>query len=475
MSISRRLFLRQSAAISTAFAALPVLANCSPSPTAEYINQVVGFGPLKRDRNGLFDLPDGFDYVTFSDAGETMDDGLLVPGLHDGMACFEGPDNLLTLVRNHELQPSDLDLSPFGANVERINRIDQTKLYDFTSDGAPHLGGTTTLHIDPETRQVVRQFLSLAGTERNCAGGATPWGSWITCEETLSRAGEGGRLDHGWAFEVDAKATGLVDPVPLRSMGRFSREAVAIDPNTSIVYQTEDNRPSLITRFIPDHPGELWRTGRVQALAIRGRPGVNTWNWPDGEEVIEIGVPMAVDWIEVTGTDNPDNDIADRAVARGAANFTRGEGMWFGENEVFFCCTDGGPAKIGQIWRYRPSRFEGYAQEREAAGELTLLFETTDARLLEKCDNITVAPWGDLIVVEDGPEEQYIRGVTPQGNIYTLGKNASRDSSGSYSEITGPCFSPDGSLLFFNVQNGPGRTFAVRGPWAQRSLAPVSS
>lgn len=475
MNLSRRLFLRQSAAISTAFAAVPILASCNQTSATGYINEIAGFGPLKRDRNGLFDLPEGFDYVTFSDTGETMDDGLLVPGDHDGMACFQGPGDVITLVRNHELGPDELDLSPFGANHERINRIDRSKLYDFTPDGAPHLGGTTTVHFDPVTRQVVRQFLSLAGTEDNCAGGPTPWGSWISCEETRARAGEGGRLDHGWAFDVDATATGLVDPVPLRSMGRFNREAVAVDPTTGIVYQTEDDRPSLITRFIPDHPGELWRSGRLQALVIRGREGVNTWNWPDSTDRIEVGVPMAVDWVDVRGTDNPDNTLAERTIARGAANFTRGEGMWFGLNEVFFCCTDGGPAQIGQIWRYRPSRFEGYAQERETAGELTLLHQSGNAQILEKCDNITVAPWGDLIVVEDGDEEQYIRGVTPQGNVYTLGRNASRDSSGEYSEITGPCFSPDGSLLFFNVQNGPGRTFAVRGPWAQRSLVPVSS
>jgi len=86
-----------------------------------------------------------------------------------------------------------------------------------------------------------------------------------------------------------------------------------------------------------------------------------------------------------------------------------------------------------------------------------------------------VAPWGDLIVVEDGDGEQYIRGVTPGGEVYTIGRNASPDERGEYSEITGPCFSPDATTLFFNVQNGPGRTFAVRGPWAQRSLSPASA
>lgn len=474
MSFSRRSFLRQGAAVSTAFTALPLLASCSRAAPQGYLNQVEGFGPLRADPRGLFDLPDGFDYVTFSETGEAMDDGLLTPGAHDGMACFAGPDNMVTLVRNHELSTDDRGRSPFGQNAERIGRIDAARIYDRLSDGDPFLGGTTTVHVDLQTRQVVRQFLSLAGTERNCAGGPTPWNSWISCEETLIRAGQGGAHDHGYAFEVPASATGLVDPVPLRSMGRFQREAVAVDPQTGIVYQTEDDRPSLITRFLPDHPGELWRSGRVQALAVRGRPGLNTYNWPDSPETIQPGVAMPADWIDLDAINNPDNDLAERGVAGGAAAFTRGEGMWFGRGEVFFCCTDGGPEQIGQIWRYRPSRFEGYDQERQSPGELTLMVQSSDVRLLEKCDNITVAPWGDLIVVEDGAEEQYIRGVTPQGRIYTIGRNASSNSFGRYSEITGPCFSPDATTLFFNVQNGPGRTFAVRGPWAQRSSSPVS-
>ena len=474
MTLSRRHFLTRTAAVSAAFSAFPALSGCGPRTVDGHQNQVEGFGALKRDVRGLFDLPEGFSYSTLSETGDVMDDGLLVPGDHDGMAAFPGPDGLVTLVRNHELRPEETGLSPFGPNAERLARIDVSRLYDRTEAGAPQLGGTTTLHVDPQSGRVARQFLSLAGTENNCAGGPTPWGSWISCEETLTRAGEGARLDHGFAFEVPADHRGLVEPTPLRGLGRFKHEACAVDPATGIVYQTEDDRPSLITRFLPDHPGELWRAGRLQALAIQGRPGASTYNWGESEP-IAVGESLPVAWLDLEAIHNPENDLAVRAVAAGAAAFTRGEGMWFGEREVFFCCTDGGPERIGQIWRYRPSRFEGYAQEREAPGELTLLFESTSAAVMEKCDNITVAPWGDLIVVEDGDGEQYIRGVTPGGEVYTIGRNASPDETGDYSEITGPCFSPDGTTLFFNVQNGPGRTFAVRGPWARRSLSPVSA
>ncbi|MEQ8405280.1 MAG: DUF839 domain-containing protein [Oceanicaulis sp.] len=474
MTLSRRRFLTRTAAVSAAFSGLPALSACAARTEDGYKNQVEGYGALMRDPRGLFDLPEGFSYATLSETGDVMDDGLLVPGDHDGMAAFAGPDGLVTLVRNHELRPHETELSGFGPNAERLARIDASRLYDRTDDGAPQLGGTTTLHVDAESGRVVRQFMSLAGTENNCAGGPTPWGSWVSCEETLTRAGEGAELDHGYAFEVPADHQGLVEPTPLRGLGRFKHEACAVDPGTGVVYQTEDDRPSLFTRFLPDHPGELWRSGRLQALAVQGRPGVNTYNWGEAER-IDVGQSLPAAWIDLEAVHNPENDLAVRAIAAGAAAFTRGEGMWFGEREVFFCCTDGGPERIGQIWRYRPSRFEGYAQEREAPGELTLLFESASASVLEKPDNITVAPWGDLIVVEDGDGEQYIRGVTPGGEVYTIGRNASPDDTGEYSEITGPCFSPDGTTLFFNVQNGPGRTFAVRGPWARRSLSPASA
>jgi len=472
MSLSRRRFLTQAAAVSTAFAAWPLLNGRAFAEQSGYINQIQGYGPLVQDPNGLFDLPAGFDYVTFSDTGEEMSDGLLVPADHDGMAAFAGlEDGQAILVRNHELSPDQIEESPFGTDLARLPQTDVRKFYDHTDNGLTYVGGTTTVHVDLATRRVVREFLSLCGTARNCAGGPTPWGSWITCEESLDQAGPGyGREDHGYAFEVPASAMGLVQATPLRAMGRFNREAVATDPRTGIVYQTEDDRPSLITRYLPDAPGELHQGGRVQALAITGRPGVNTNNWPDNPERITVGESMAVHWVDVDGVDNPHNDLASRLIDQGAANFTRGEGMWFGEGEVFFCCTDGGPERIGQVWRYRPSRQEGQSGERDTPGQLTLLFETVDQRIMEKCDNITVAPWGDLVIVEDGDAEQFIRGVTPEGRVYTIGRNADPRNGRGYSEITGPCFSPDGSTLFFNVQNGPGRTFAVQGPWRERSL-----
>lgn len=458
MSLSRRVFLRNALATSTAFAGLPLLARAQTADETGYLNQITGYGELVTDTASLFDLPPGFSYTVISSAGDEMDDGLLAAGDFDGMGCFAREDGLITLVRNHELTALEIDKSAFGPEEERLDRIDRSRIHDWTVDGHPHLGGTSHLVLDPQTLEIRHHYMSLAGTMNNCAGGITPWGSWITCEETELPVGDGAQVEHGYCFEVPADATGLVTPVPLKAMGRFRHEAIAVDPDSGIVYQTEDKWGlSLFYRFIPDVPGQLAEGGRLQALALRGRPGVDLRNWELAE--MAAGDWADVEWVDMEDVEAPEADLAVRGHAAGAARFTRGEGMWWGDGECYFACTDGGPARIGQIWRYQPGA---------DGGRLQLFVESTDPAVMEKCDNICVAPWGDLIVVEDGDAEQYIRGVTPEGQVYTIGRNAASGPDGEKSEICGPCFSPDGSTLFFNVQRWPGRTFAVRGPWQDR-------
>ncbi|MFW6089764.1 MAG: alkaline phosphatase PhoX, partial [Gemmatimonadota bacterium] len=309
---------------------------------------------------------------------------------------------------------------------------------------------------------VISQHLSLAGTLRNCAGGPTPWNSWITCEESVVGPTDTFARAHGWAFEVPASAVpGLTAPRPIEGMGRFYREAVAVDPASGVVYQTEDRDDGLLYRFVPEVPGDLHAGGRQQALVARERAGLDTRNW--GSSRVDVGTRTAVDWIDLEDIDSPVDDLRRRGFGRGAARFARGEGMWYGNEAVYFACTNGGSARLGQIWKYTPSPAEGTPGEVDEPGTLELFLESDSVSVLENADNLTVASWGDLFVCEDGRGEQFLIGVTPEGETYRFGRNAA-----SGSELAGATFSPDGSTLFLNIQDD-GLTLAITGPWERRS------
>ena len=348
MNTSRRSFLHTSLA-TLAFSGLRRYVEAQPTQAA--IGRG-GYGPLKTDPNHILDLPEGFQYRVISRTGETMSDGLLVPGAHDGMATFPGPRGATILVRNHELSVDSFSESPFGAKNELLSVWNPEHLYD----AAPGLGGTTTLIYDTRRHVLEKHFLSLAGTIRNCAGGPTPWGSWISCEETTQPADEAHRKTHGFNFEVPSRMQRMVEPLPLKSMGRFNHEAIAVDPATGIVYQTEDRGDGLIYRFLPQRRGQLAAGGRLQAVKISEMPGVDTSNW--NEPSIPVGHRFNVQWLDLHDVESPDDSLRKQGADAGAARFSRGEGMWAGHGVIYLACTSGGHAKAGQIWRYTPSRFE---------------------------------------------------------------------------------------------------------------------
>ena len=463
--ISRRDFLRNSTCVTVGFFGLRHFL----TPTAagqSYLNEVPGYGPLMDDPQRILDLPQGFGYTILSRTGDYMDDGFRIPGAPDGMAAFSGPGDQTIIVRNHELKLEETYLGPFGLENELFDKIDRSKVYDPGTEGMPALGGTTTILYDNKKRQVTRQFLSLAGTLRNCAGGPTPWGTWITCEETTVRAGNGLSRDHGFNFEVSATSDiNRADPIPLVEMGRFNHEAVAVDPNSGIVFQTEDVGDGLIYRYIPNEPGSLIKGGRLQALSVKGHPSLDTRNWPTVEgPSVPVQKSMEVEWIDLEDVLSPNNDLRYQGYDEGAARFARTEGMWYGRGAIYFASTNGGKNLTGQIWRYTPSPDEGTKLEVERPGKLELYLEPNDSQLLEYCDNLTVAPWGDLFICEDGSKDQYIRGVTPDGKIYTLAHN----NYAGDSEFCGVCFASNHPTLFVNIQS-PGITLAITGPWQNRS------
>ena len=414
----------------------------------------------------MLDLPEGFTYRVISRWGEEMDDGLLVPALHDGMGCFDAGDGRVLLIRNHEI---GIDASPhlgaFGGDFERLARIDPALMYDRgRGEGPPSLGGTTSIVYDPQRREVVRHFMSMAGTGRNCAGGITPWKTWITCEEWTQRADDTCDVDHGWCFEVPASSRITMTAArPLRGLGRFNHEAVAVAPDGRCVYLTEDRNDGVLYRFLPVEPGRLAAGGRLQALAIRDRPGVDTRQWIDAStesRTLTQGESVDVDWIDLDEVDSPEDDLRFRAARAGAAVFARGEGIWTGTQDVFIACTTGGEARIGQIFRYRPSPAEGLPGESASPGRLELFVEAEAGGIIENADNLTVAPSGTIFVSEDGPGVNGVVRITPDARVERFAMNRL-----SGSEMAGVCFSPDGRTMFVNIQQ-QGLTLAIQGPWS---------
>ncbi|MCA9091626.1 MAG: DUF839 domain-containing protein, partial [Planctomycetaceae bacterium] len=486
----RRQFLKGTGSVALGFAGLHRFLAVAGAADQPYQSQTGNLGKLVRDPNRIMDLPEGFSYKVLSTTGDMMTDGLKTPGRPDGMGAFAGPNGQVIIVRNHEVEDQWTFDGAFGITNELLHKVDPKKMYDAGKGIQPQLGGTSTIVYDPGTKTVIRDFLSLAGTSRNCAGGPTPWGSWITCEETVFRPKsdkeveaekkaeekkaeeEAGKTEeekakekadresylaklspkrrkqvlqdeleneqqkqqltdddyfeqwHGYNFEVPASAEMvLADPVPLKEMGRFNHEAVAVDPASGIVYQTEDRDDSLITRYIPKTPGKLSDGGKLQALVIKGNRSCDTRNWPGtGEPLFPQGEAVAVEWMDLDEVDSPKDDLRTRAYDQGAAIFARGEGMWYGNGRIYFACTSGGIAQSGQVFIYEPSKEEGQEGEAVAPGKLTLYLEPNNTQLLQYGDNLTVSPWGDIVLCEDGAEDQYLRGITPEGKIYTLGR-----------------------------------------------------
>jgi secreted PhoX family phosphatase len=445
-----------------------LVAAASPVSRQTIAGSDAGFGKLVPDPRRILDLPEGFEYQIVCRKGEEMDDGLLVPGEADGMAAFPGNDGRIILVCNHENPPHKRHNSPFGPDLDRLDRIEKDKIYDFGDGLTPGGGGTTTIVYNPQSKTTERKFLSLAGTELNCSGGPTPWGSWLSCEECFKD--DGGRLEyfrhvqrerkHGYIFEVPANTDGPVDPVPLKDMGRFEHEAAAVEPKSGIVYLTEDRARSLFYRFVPKEKGKLRLGGRLQALCIVGKPSFDTRNWMHADR-LKTGEQLEARWIDLEEVDGVENDLRLRGADAGAAMFARGEGLCFTGSEFVITATTGGPDRLGQVFSYRPSPREGQHGERSDPGVLELIAQSTVHSLLRHADNVTMSPWGDLVICEDTANHCGLVGIRQDGQQYPLADNAYTNS-----ELAGVCFSPDASVMFVNVQVS-GLTLAITGSWSK--------
>nr|WP_225444609.1 alkaline phosphatase PhoX [Pseudomarimonas arenosa] len=413
-----------------------------------------GFGALRpvRDLNTglpLLELPEGFSYTSFGWAGESLEGGIACPNSHDGMGVVAADGDLITLVRNHEVVKA---AGAYGPSESWYDPVCQ--------------GGTVNLQFDLATQELRRTWPSLSGTMQNCAGGVTPWGSWLSCEEYVADAGmldsRGGpplQKDHGFVFEVPA--SGVSNAIALRAMGQFRHEAAVVHTATGDVYLTEDGEPSSgFYRFVPTQPGKLAAGGQLFMLKAKGRVELRSG--------LKVGQKFAVEWVPI---DNPDRGydhqrrnifgVQRQGFAQGASRFTRLEGCFVDDDAIYFTATNGGDAACGQVFVYRAN-----------SAELELLYESPDAAVLDYPDNICISPRGGMVICQDSKQDrQHLYGLSSNGRLFAFARqnvllDGAKGFRGDYrgAEWAGSCFSPDGRYLFANIYS-PGFTVAITGPW----------
>ena len=464
--INRRDFLRRAAVLGGGAMAPSLMGLSCLSGITGAAPRANGYGPLARSAEvPEVWVPQGFSVrkLSTTKSPSQVNPAWFIPYGFDGMAAFAAGAGTVRLVRNHEIADAAGVAPLLGPGA---------RAYDRKAGG-----GTSTLELrqgDDGEVELVGEWVSLSGTSTNCAGGPTPWGSWITCEETVVGTGTGFEQPHGYCFEVPAGAGEEVEPVPLKAMGRFVHEAVAVDPRTGIVYLTEDRSwdPTVAAgaaagfyRFVPEEEGRLERGGRLQMLRVKGRPNLLTVT---GQTV---GASLPAEWVDI---DDPDPAAAEtnsfavfqQGWAKGAAGFERLEGCWYGDGSIYFNATSGGDQRAGQVWRYTP--------DGDDEGAVTLIFESPSRQVLSSPDNLCVSPRGGLVICEDSAEVHFVRGLTPGGEIFDLVR-----TDGPAPEFAGACFAPNGRTLFFNIQGGTratsaaqtsGGTYALWGPWERGPL-----
>ncbi|AOS81858.1 MULTISPECIES: PhoX family protein [Hydrogenophaga] len=482
----------------------------------------------------LLQLPPGFSYRSHGWTGDAMDDGAPTPGSHDGMAAVlsrrVGRGSELVLVRNHErglvATSAEAIPAPHSYASTMVDGI-ITVLYGslpirigaggiVTNPSAPApapfvgypAGGTSNLVF--RDNQWAGSMGSLGGTLGNCAGGPTPWGSWLTCEETIYDFSTIGGKKHGYVFEVAADPTQTIAE-PIVGMGRFIHEAVAVDPATGIVYETEDNRNiAAFFRYVPAdtsgavgslHRGGTLQAARIKTLVRQARPSTLAQANDQGLLNPDIGDEYELEWVNIADPDADPVVVAGQpggvslgfaagptyqALTQGCARMSRGEGIWYSAGKMFIVDTAAGVNGSGSV-----GNGEGAVWELTLATmRLRAIFVSGHQTAGNNPDNVTVSPRGGVVLCEDGGGSTdafgtgaRLLGLNPAGEAYIFCKNnvnlsaqqvagagktvSAADHRGS--EFCGATFDPTGRVLFANIQT-PGITVAITGPWSKGNL-----
>jgi uncharacterized protein len=321
-------------------------------------------------------------------------------------------------------------------------------------------GGTTNVVFDVANGRFEKSWSTLAGTIRNCAGGVTPWNTWITNEET-------GDADHGWSFDVGAYKG---DPTAITDMGRFSHEANMVDPYTGYIYETEDSNDCGLYLFKPKVRGDLKKGGQLFMLKVR-----EVWQ-ADLGGAFPLGTTWKYEWVKIDDPAATLQSTYEQGRAKGGAKFRRLEGAWWQKSRPggqsttrgYFLSTDGGQVGEGQVFEINPNN-----------QTLKLIYDSPAQSEAENPDNLTITPRGSLLMCEDNAgatsnDAERLIGLTLDGQAYTFAKNNMNLTTSPNGVITpadyrqsewaGANFSPDGNWLFVNIQ-APGVTFAITGPW----------